>query len=39
MLIKATEQITHISDNQSINSENYFESLSFIGNLYNFINI
>lgn len=38
MLIKATEQITHISDNQNINSENYFESLSFIGNLYNFIN-
>lgn len=38
MLIKATEQITHISDDQNINSENYFESLSFIGNLYKFIN-
>lgn len=38
MLIKATEQITHISDNPTINSENYFESLNYIGNLYAFIN-
>lgn len=38
MLIKAEKEITKISDNEEINSENYFESLSFIESLYLFIN-
>lgn len=37
MLIKATRQITHISENDKINSENYFEALSYINNLFTFI--
>lgn len=38
MLIKASHEITKISDNDSINSSNYFESLTYINNLYFFIN-
>lgn len=39
MLIKSAEQITHISDIPEINSQNYFELISMIDNLYNIINI
>lgn len=38
MLIKASHEITRISDNENVNSSNYFESLSYINNLYFFIN-
>lgn len=38
MLIKATQEITKISDNKAVNSSNYMESLSFINNIYTFIN-
>lgn len=37
MLIKAAKQITCISENEKINSENYFEALKYINNLYTFI--
>ena len=38
MLIKSAEQITHISDKKEINSENYIESIAYIGNLYSIMN-
>ena len=37
MLIKAVQQITHISDNPDINSQNYLESMRYINNLYTFV--
>jgi len=39
MLIKAVQEITDISDNQEINSANYFEAINYINNLYKIINI
>lgn len=39
MLIKSVEQITKISDNNDINSQNYLESISYINNLYDVINM
>lgn len=39
MMIKAQNAITHISDNEKINAENYMESLDYISNLYKFINL
>jgi hypothetical protein len=38
MLIEATQQITRISDKNDINSQNYFEAINFIDNLYTVIN-
>lgn len=38
MLIKAQKIITKISDNETINTQNYMESLSYISNLYIFLN-
>lgn len=38
MLIKAQKEITKISENEDINSQNYLESLNYISNLYLFIN-
>jgi hypothetical protein len=38
MLIKACNIITRISDNDEINNENYMEGISYISNLYNFMN-
>lgn len=37
MLLKATRQITSISENDKVNSENYIESFNYINNLYTFI--
>ena len=39
MLIKSAEQITRISDNPDINSQNYLEVISYINNLYDVINL
>lgn len=38
MLIKAQKEITRISDDETINMQNYMESLNYISNLYMFIN-
>ena len=38
MLSKITEQITHITNDDTINSENYMEAISYINNIYQFIN-
>jgi len=38
MLIKTAKEITRISDDDKINNENYFESLSFVEELYLFLN-
>lgn len=38
MLIKASHDITRISDSADVNMSNYMESLSFINNLYKFLN-
>lgn len=38
MLINASHAVTKISENEEVNASNYFESLAFINNLYNFIN-
>jgi len=38
MLIKACNIITHISDDEAANKENYMEGLNYIENLYNFLN-
>ena len=37
MLIKITQQITKISDNNKINSDNMLESMSYVDNLYIFV--
>jgi hypothetical protein len=39
MIIKAQKEITYISEDEKINSENSMDSLNYISNLYNFINI
>lgn len=38
MLAKIIHEITQISEDTSINLENYMESINFINNVYNFIN-
>lgn len=38
MLIKACNIITHISNDDAINKENYMEGLNYIENLYKFLN-
>lgn len=38
MLTRAVKEITNISDNADINLENYFEAISYINTLYNFVN-
>lgn len=38
MLIEACNDVTKISENSDINGENYIESLTYISNLYNFLN-
>lgn len=38
MLIKTTQQITRISDDNKINSDNMFECMNYVDNIYNFIN-
>lgn len=38
MLIKASREVTQISEKDEINSSNYIESLNYINNLYKFIN-
>ena len=39
MLIKASKEITDISNNQAINSSNYIESIKYINNLYSFVSM
>ena len=39
MLILSAQQITKITDNDSINSENYLELITYIDNLYDVLNI
>lgn len=38
MLIKAQKEITAISDDETVNMQNYMESLNYVSNLYLFIN-
>lgn len=38
MLIKAQKIITRISEDETINTQNYMESLSYISNMYIFLN-
>lgn len=38
MLIEAAKQITRISEKNDVNSNNYLEALTYIDNLYTFIN-
>lgn len=38
MLIKACNMITRISDDEVVNTENYLSGLSYISNLYTFLN-
>lgn len=38
MLIEATKQITQISDKEDVNSQNYFEAINYIDNLYKIVN-
>ena len=38
MLFDAANQITRISENDEINSKNYFEAIGFIDNLYTVLN-
>lgn len=38
MLFDAANQITKISDDEKINSKNYFEAIGFIENLYTVLN-
>ena len=38
MLAKVIHEITKISDNTTINLENYMESISYVNNVYSFIN-
>ena len=37
MLIKTTQQITKISDDNKINSDNMFEAMNYIDNVYKFV--
>lgn len=37
MLVKVAEQITRISNNEEINSENYLESLNYIDTVFRFV--
>lgn len=39
MLSNVQNLITKISDDETINMENYMDSLNYISNLYNFLNI
>ena len=38
MLIKAQKEITKISDNEKVNSQNYIDSLEYVSILYIFVN-
>ena len=39
MLIKACANVTKISDDESINAQNYMEGIGYISNLYEFLNV
>ena len=39
MLIEATKQITQISNKEDVNSQNYFEAINYIDNLYKVVNL
>jgi len=39
MLIKACANITKISDNEVLNTQNYMEGIEYITNLYEFLNV
>ena len=38
MLLKATKEITKISENENINLQNYLEATNYIDQIYKFIN-
>lgn len=38
MLIDAQKEITRVSENEMLNMQNYMESLSYVSNLYDFLN-
>lgn len=39
MLINTIKEITHISEDENINSENYLEAITYINNAYTILNL